>query len=361
MTTQTSARHVQERLPLDLKILEAYFAMEWAQRQRLQMERLRHPEKFAWQKRGAPPRTSETTRVRIRVLAQMGFDEAFYQRMMNQEKNAKSVLGDLVQDHPLYAHSRRINAFGSGTYLIGAFVAAGGDIRRVPKVSSFWKGMGLDVLPDGGVPRRVRGRRSANRWCVDGSEEEPTLRVAARDEDALTLEEATHLMLEAMPEDSLICYDNCLGIHVPDPDSRLAVAHPEAAAAAARLYDYDSEADPLRLFVECLAKTLQPRNVPALPFVTKVGEQIRVQILRTHGKLQDLYYDHRAKYDAKYPDRQRMYNFKAALRVTQKILYACLWEEWRKAYGLPAPWAYAFAVLNHPTGGRITISDLYDN
>jgi len=100
--------------------------------------------------------------------------------------------------------------------------------------------------------------------------------------------------------------------------------------------------------------------VPALPHVTRVGEQIRQQINRSNGELRRLYERYRLFYDTKYPDRAKMFNFKAALRASQKILYACLWEQWRISYGLEAPWPYAFDILKHPNGHRITITDLYD-
>lgn len=205
---------------------------------------------------------SETKRIRIEVLGSMGFGEAHYQRMVDGEQTAKSEMVDLVHYHPLWPHLERIKGFGG--YLAGAFIAAGGDIARPGTVSSFWKGMGLDVLPDGTVPRRIRGGKDVD------------------------------------------------------------------------------------------------RRIPALPHVTRIGEQIRQQILRSGGKLYDIYVRYKERYTAKYPGRAKMFNHKAALRVTQKILYAALWREWRLAYGLPAPQPYAFDILKHDDGGYIRITDLYD-
>jgi hypothetical protein len=192
----------------------------------------------------------------VEVLASMGFDETFYERMVKGENEAGKELISLVQYHVLWPHMERIKIL-SGPYLGGAFIAAGGDIRRCPTASAFWYGMGLDILPDGTVPRRKRGLKDVE------------------------------------------------------------------------------------------------RKVPALPFVTKVGEQIRMQINRTvDSKTRLMYEQNRAMVDAKNLDRAKLFDFKDALRRTQKILYACLWEEWRKGYGLDAPWPYAFAILKHDDGSR---------
>src|SRR5258708_2298755 len=102
-----------------------------------------------------------------------------------------------------------------------------------------------------------------------------------------------------------------------------------------------------------------PRRVPCLPHVSRVGEQIRQQILRSGGRLSDFYRIFRARANEKWPDRAKMFNHKSALRLTQKLLYALLWAEWRKAYGLSAPEAYAFAILKHDDQSRITIQELY--
>jgi hypothetical protein len=247
---------------LDEDIQRTYFRLAEYQHQRMWMERLRHPENLKW--RGEPPKRTETTTRRVEVLASMGFDETFYERMVKGENEAGKELISLVQYHVLWPHMERIKIL-SGPYLGGAFIAAGGDIRRCPTTSAFWYGMGLDILPDGTVPRRKRGLKDVE------------------------------------------------------------------------------------------------RKVPALPFVTKVGEQIRMQINRTvDSKTRLMYEQNRAMVDAKNLDRAKLFDFKDALRRTQKILYACLWEEWRKGYGLDAPWPYAFAILKHDDGSRITIKDFYD-
>ncbi len=243
----------------DEGIMRCYMRLEEYQRQRLWLERLFHPEKLKW--KDAPPPITETKRIRIDELAQMGFGEEYYQKMLTGEQEADKHLQELVEIHPLWPHFERIN--GIAYKLAGGFIAAGGDINRCPTVSSFWKGMGLDVLPDGTVPRKIRGARNVE------------------------------------------------------------------------------------------------RKVPALPHVTRLGEQIRQQINRTHGNLHEIYLREKAKYLAKYPERQRHYNHKAGLRMAQKLLYACLWKEWREAYNLSAPQAYAFAILMHESE-PITIKDLYD-
>lgn len=112
-------------------------------------------------------------------------------------------------------------------------------------------------------------------------------------------------------------------------------------------------------------RTLKPgeKRRPCLPFVAEIGEQIRQQIERSSGsRMRDHYLDVKDFYLAKYPDRARMFNRKAAQRHTQKRLYACLWREWRLARGLPAPEPYAFTVLGHDGSGngRMNISDFYD-
>lgn len=247
---------------LDEEILRAFFRYEEYQRQRLWLERLLHPEKFNWAKRGSPPPITRTKQIKIEELSRIGFGEERYQRTLQGEEESEKELCDLIQEHCLWPHLERIKGFGKLT--AAKFVAAAGDITRTNTVSSFWKGMGLDVLPDGTVPRRVRGRKDVE------------------------------------------------------------------------------------------------RRVPALPHVTRIGEQIRQQLIRTDGKLRGLYDKYREYYDSKYPTRPKMFNFKAAERISQKILYACLWKVWRESAGLPAPDPYAFAILKHDNGNIIRIEDLYD-
>lgn len=261
-------------IELDEQILRAYFRLEEAQRQRLWMQRIWHPEMFKW-KRGGPPPMTQTKRIRQEEFARLGFGPEHFDTMRREEDQAHRELLSLAGEHPLAPHFKQIR--GLSSYLCGAFVAAGGDITRPPTVSAFWKGMGLDVLPSGlhtrrgrqvlppgSVPRRVRG-------SVD---------------------------------------------------------------------------------VE--------RKIPALPHVTRVGEQIRTQILRCQGRMKEWYDRFREEVDGRHPDRAKMFNMKDALRRTQKVLYACFWREWRLAYGLPAPEPYAFAILKHDGGGLITISDFYE-
>lgn len=244
---------------LDEKILRTYFQVEEYQTQRLRFERLLHPEKFNWSK-DMPP-MSTTTKVKIEELAKIGFGEAYYQRAVRGEFEAKGLLEELAELHPLWEFIQPIRGFGK--YLAGAFIAAGGDISRAPKASSFWKGMGLDIDADGKAPRRVRGRKDIE------------------------------------------------------------------------------------------------RKIPALPHVTKIGEQIRQQMLKQNPFYQELYYKHKADYQERYPDKPKMFAHKHGLRIAQKILYACLWEKWRQAFGLPTPLPYVFDILKHDSGRAITIQDFH--
>lgn len=250
---------------LDEQLLRAYFRMEEAQRQRTWMERIWHPEKINWIKRGAPPPMTRTKEIRREELEHLGFGEAHYQRMRDTEDTTKAELERLASTHPLWEHFRLIR--GLGLYLCGAYVAAVGDIERAPTVSAHWKGMGLDVLPDGSVPRRIRGLKKVE------------------------------------------------------------------------------------------------RRVPAMPHVTRVGEQIREQIKRggATAKLYQWYRKFRVEIDGRKPDRAKMFNMKHSLRLTQKILYACLWREHRLAWGLDAPDPYAFAILKHADGNLIRIQDFYQD
>ena len=261
--------------PLDISITKTYFRLEEAQRQRLWMERIWHPEHFDWKKHGEPPPMTETKRTREESLKDLGFGPDWYDRMAQAEAIARAELEELAQTHVLWPHLRRIKGFGP--YLSGALIAASGDIERCSTVASFWKGMGLDVLPlglfttkgkevlpPGAVPRRIRG-------SID-----------------------------------------------------------------------------------------VVRKVPCLPHVSRVGEQVRQQFLRSGGKLYVHYQQFREQEETNHPQKAKMFRFKSALRKTQKILYACLWEEWRLARHLPAPEPYAFAILKHHDNSRIRMADLYD-
>jgi len=147
---------------LDEEILRAYFRYAEYQRQRLWLARLFHPEEFNWRKRGSPPPMTETKKIRAEELAKMGFDEAYYQRMLKGEKEAERELCELAEQHVLYPHFKRISGIGTAL-TTGKYVARGGDITRCPTVSSYWYGLGEDVLPNGTVPRRLRGRKNVER------------------------------------------------------------------------------------------------------------------------------------------------------------------------------------------------------
>jgi len=235
----------------DEEILRTFFRLDEARRQRLRLERLLTPEVFNWTKRGAPPRQSWSTLIKLEELANLGLDRAALEDWREVERKAKADLEQLARDHPLATYWEPIK--GLGWYLLGCFIAAAGDIERAPTVSSFWKGMGLDIV-DGKAPRNTRGRRGA-------------------------------------------------------------------------------------------AQQERPRA--AMPHVTLVGEQIRSQFLRAGGRLDAFYRRFKEEAVGKWPEGPKMRWHKHGLRVTQKLLYACLWKCYREAYGLPAPAPYAFEILQH--------------
>lgn len=246
---------------LDEEILRAYFRLEECQSQRIRFERLLHPEKMKWSK--DIPNMSEAKMIRIDELGKMGFGENYYRQMADKEKEAKDRLEGLARDHLLHGYMEPITGFGD--YLVGAFIAAGGDITKPPTVSSFWKGMGLDIV-DGKAPRKVRTRGK--------------------------LEEGV-------------------------------------------------------------------RRYPALPHVTRIGEQIRQQMLRQNPFYQELYYSHKDDYGQRYPDSPKMFAHKHGLRIGQKILYSCLWKQWRLCYALPVSEPYVYDMLKHDDGRIITLDEFY--
>lgn len=245
-------------LKLDEEILRAYFCLEEYQSRRVRFERLLHPEKMKWSK--DLPKMSEAKIIRIDELGRMGFGENHYKMMAEKEVEARNKLIDLAKEHLLYEYMEPIPGFGD--YLVGAFIAAGGDITRTETVSSFWKGMGLDIV-DGKAPRKVRTKGE--------------------------------------------------GV----------------------------------------------RRYPALPHVTRIGEQIRQQMLRQNPFYQNLYYSHKEDYRQRYPDAPKMFAHKHGLRIGQKILYSCLWRQWRLCYGLAVSEPYVYGMLKHDNSRRIVLDDFY--
>lgn len=245
-------------LKLDEEILRAYFRLEEWQSQRMRFERLLHPEKMKWSK--DMPKMSEAKEIRINELEEIGLGENHYKTLVDKEKESRARLEGLARAHPLYDYMEPITGFGD--YLIGAFIAAGGDITRPPTVSSFWKGMGLDIV-DGKAPRKVRTKGE--------------------------------------------------GV----------------------------------------------RRYPALPHVTRIGEQIRQQMLRQNPFYQELYYSHKEDYRRRYPDGPKMFTHKHGLRIGQKILYSCLWKQWRLCYGLAISEPYVYDMLKHDDGRMITLDEFY--
>jgi len=242
---------------LDEEILRCYFRLQEYQDQRQRFQRLLHPEELKWE--NGPPKMSKTKQIRIEELKGIGFGEEFYQHMVEGEEKEKANLESLVASHPLRELTERIPGFGLLTN--GKYIAASGDITVPPTVSSYWYGMGLDIV-NGKAPRRIRGRKKVE------------------------------------------------------------------------------------------------RKVPAFPHVTKIGEQIRQQMLKQNPFFQELYYAHKADYLERYPKAPKMFAHKHGLRIAQKILYACLFMKWRELYGLPAPLPYAYDILKH-NGRMITLEDYY--
>lgn len=99
------------------------------------------------------------------------------------------------------------------------------------------------------------------------------------------------------------------------------------------------------------------RRLPAFPHVTRIGEQIRQQMLRQNTFYQEIYYREKESYRTRYPDKPKMFAHKHGLRIGQKVLYSAIWEVWRRAYGLPAPFPYVFDILKHDADRRMTIAD----
>ena len=146
---------------LDREILTTYHQLNKYRQERLRMESLLHPDTFKRTKE--LPKYTESRDIKLVAIGTIGWDENYYLRMQEGEELAKKNLGDLIEYHPLWEHFQRFPKGFFGHYLAGCFVAAGGAIERCPRVSSFWKGMGLDVLPDGSVPRRIRGKKGVER------------------------------------------------------------------------------------------------------------------------------------------------------------------------------------------------------
>ena len=151
MTTRT--------FELDYDIRAVYMKLQEWRKLRMWMQFTWHPESLNRTK--GPQKVGEPFALRRQALDGMGFGETFYQRCVAEEEAAKTLLETLAKEHPLWEHLRQVKGFGP--YLAGGFIAAGGDIRRANTITGFWKGMGLDVLPDGTVPRRVRGRKEVER------------------------------------------------------------------------------------------------------------------------------------------------------------------------------------------------------
>jgi hypothetical protein len=241
---------------LDEEILRCYVRLQEYQEQRQRFQRLLHPEEIKWE--NSPPKMTRTKQIRVEELKCIGFDEVFYRRMKEGEEREKANLEALVESHPLAEYAMPITGWGLLT--LGKYIAASGDITIPPTVSSYWYGMGLDIV-NGKAPRRIRRKKVA-------------------------------------------------------------------------------------------------RRIPALPHVTKIGEQIRQQMLKQNSFFRELYYDHKADYLERYPKAPKMFAHKHGQRIAQKILYACLFRKWRELYGLPAPLPYPYAILRH-NGRMITLEDFY--
>ena len=155
--------HTQDR-----DIQKAFFRLQEARRARYRLQRIWHPETLHKTRLVLKPPTHSTLTFR-EMLTEDGLGPETYEASVEREAEAKRGLEALASQHPLWPHFQALGGFGP--YLCGSFVAAGGDIERAPKVSSFWKGMGLDVVTTKGkdgitemkAPREERGRRDSER------------------------------------------------------------------------------------------------------------------------------------------------------------------------------------------------------
>lgn len=148
---------------LDSQIQKAFFRYREIQHQRQRLERIHYPEIMNWEKGNQqPPPRSDTNKVKQEVLSELGFSPAYFWELVDMEDEMLSEFKSLAEQHPLWEHFRWISGL-STTLMVVRYVARGGDVTRCPTVASYWKGLGEDVLPDGSVPRRVRGRAKGER------------------------------------------------------------------------------------------------------------------------------------------------------------------------------------------------------
>ena len=284
---------------LDRLITKAYFGHKEAQGQRIRFQSLLHPETLKGKTNAF--KRSDTTFTRIEAYADLGFGEEFYQRMIRAEKDKEDEMMALAATHPLAEHFEQLERLGPRMWFCGAFIAASGDITRTPTVTAYWKGMGLDII-------QVECPECKGEKTVGSGPARRRIQVPC---------------------------EKCMG------------------------RDGESQGYVMMVPRKVPGKKDTDRKIPALKHVTTIGELIRTQINLSKGPLKRLYIVHRAKYDARYPDRPKTFNHRAALRIAQKVFYSCLWREWRLARGLPAPDPEAFEILGHPKEHMIHISDLY--
>lgn len=141
---------------LEREIVETFYRLEELERRRARLERL-------WGKTAAERvKPGPTKAIQLQVLTEMGEGEVELAMVLKDREAAKGHLEDLAQQHPLWDNDLRLIK-GFGANLAGKLIAASGDITRVTTVSGFWKSFGLDVLPDGTAPRKVRGRKKVER------------------------------------------------------------------------------------------------------------------------------------------------------------------------------------------------------
>lgn len=142
---------------LEKQIVETWYYYEENLRLRSALERRLGRISSALPRR-AP---SLTKHVQLGVLATLGQGAPELEEYRSGEKEWKGKLEELAKRHPLYSDLSRVK--GLGPFLIGCLIAASGDIGATKNVSGYWKSFGLDVLPDGSAPRKMRGKKRVER------------------------------------------------------------------------------------------------------------------------------------------------------------------------------------------------------
>nr|AJG38125.1 hypothetical protein [bacterium enrichment culture clone fosmid MGS-K1] len=148
---------------LDRQIRKAFLRYREIQHQRTRLERIHYPQIMDWEVgTQEPPQVSDTNLLKQEVLSELGYSPAYFWELVEMENDMLPEFAELAAQHPLWEHFRWISGIAT-TLMVVRYVARGGDVTRCPRVTNYWKGLGEDVLPDGSVPRRIRGRTKVKR------------------------------------------------------------------------------------------------------------------------------------------------------------------------------------------------------